>query len=105
MPKHLLIAAAATALTITGFAASSPTPAKASWAETPQGNPVQTGTNRSLWRSERAERHGRAYRTPGYSAYGSYYGDAPAFGAYTRGYPGYAPYGYDGGYADGYYRY
>ena len=102
MLKHLLIAAGLAAL-VTGFTTSSPSPANASWAETPQGNPVQTGTNRSLWRSERAERQGRIYRTPGYSAYGSYYGDAPAYGAYPGPYRGYAP--YDGGYVGGYYRY
>ena len=104
MSKYLLIAAGLTVL-ITGFSSSSPTPANASWAETPQGNPVYTGTNQSLRRSERAVRHGRVYQSPGYSAYGSYYGDAPAYGAY-RGYRGYAPYdvpyGYGGG---GYYRY
>ena len=99
MSKYLLIAAGLTAL-VTGFSASSPTPANASWAESSQGNPVYTGTNQSLRRSERAERRGRAYRTPGYSAYGSYYGDSPA---YTGGYRGYAP--YDGGYVGGYYRY
>jgi hypothetical protein len=91
MSKHLLIAAGLTAL-ITGFTASSPAPANASWAETPEGNPVHTGTNQSLWLSERAERFGRTYRNPGYSAYGSYY--APAYGAYRRTYMG----GYDGGY-------
>ena len=100
MTKHLLLAAGLAAL-VTGFTASSPTPANASWAETPQGNPVHTGTDRSLRRSERAVR-GRAYRTPGYSAYGSYYGDAPAFGVYG----GYAPRDtYYGGYEGGYYRY
>jgi hypothetical protein len=104
MLRHLLIAAAATAL-ITGFATSSPTPANASWAETPQGNPVHTGTNRSLWRSERAARHGRAYRTPGYAAYGSYYGGTPAYGAYIGDYPRYAPFGYAGPYVGRYYRY
>ena len=102
MPKHLLIAAGLAAL-VTGFTTSSPSPANASWAETPQGNPVQTGTNRSLRRSERAERQGRSYRTPGYSAYGSYYGNAPAYDAYPGPYRGYAP--YDGGYVGGYYRY
>src|SRR3954453_14933672 len=92
MPKHLLIAAAATALTIIGFAASSPSLANASWAETPQGNPVQTGTNRSLWRSERTERRGRVYRAPGYDAYGSGYIGAPAYGVYPGDFRGYAPY-------------
>jgi hypothetical protein len=102
--KHLLIAAGLTAL-ITGFAASSPTPANASWAETPQGNPVHTGTNRSLWRSERATRHGRAYGNPGYSAFGSYYGGPLPYGAYTPDYPGYAPYAPYVGFDGGYYRY
>jgi hypothetical protein len=102
--KHLLIAAGLTAL-ITGFAASSPTPANASWAETPQGNPVHTGTNKSLWRSERAARHGWAYRNPGYSAYGSYYGDPVPYGAYAPVYPGYAPYAPYVGFDGGYYRY
>src|ERR1700712_2481097 len=101
MSKYLLIAAGLTAL-VTGFSASSPSPANASWAESAQGNPVYTGTNQSLRRSERAERRGRTYRTPGYSAYGSYYGDAPAYGAYR----GYAPSDtYYGGYEGGYYRY
>jgi hypothetical protein len=100
MTKHLLLTAGLAAL-ITAYSAASPSPAKASWAETPQGNPVYTGTDRSLRRSERAVR-GRAYRTPGYSAYGSYYGDAPAYGAYR----GYAPGDtYYGGYEGGYYRY
>jgi len=97
MPKHLLMAAGLAAL-MAGFTASSSTPANASWAESAQGNPVQTGTNQSLRRSERAERRGRVYRTPGYSAYGTYYGDGPAYG-----YRGYAP--YDRGYVGGYYRY
>jgi hypothetical protein len=101
--KHLLIAAGLTAL-ITGFAASSPSPANASWAETPQGNPVHTGTNRSLWRSERAARY-RAYRNPGYSAYGSYYGGPAPYGVYTPDYPGYAPYAPYVGFDGGYYRY
>ena len=104
MSKHLLIAAGLTAL-VTGFSASSPTPANASWAETAQGNPVYTGTDRSLRRSERAVRHGRAYRTPGYSAYGSYYGEAPAYGAYNGQYRGYAPYENSYGGYDGYSRY
>jgi hypothetical protein len=100
MTKHLMLAAGLAAL-ITGYSATSPNPANASWAETPQGNPVHTGTDRSLRRSERAVR-GRAYRNPGYFAYGSYYGEAPAYGAYR----GYAPGdNYYGGYEDGYYRY
>jgi len=105
MTKYLLIAAGLAAL-ITGYSAASPSPANASWAETPQGNPVQTGTNRSLWRSERAERRGRVYRTPGYDAYGSGYIGAPAYSAYPGDYRGYAPYdNFYGGYEGGYYRY
>jgi hypothetical protein len=93
MKKHLLIAAGFTLL-ISGFAVA-PDRAQASWAETPQGNPVHTGTNRSLWRSERAQRHfsygSRRYWNPGYSAYGAYQG-----GGYYGG--GYYGRGYDGGY-------
>jgi hypothetical protein len=81
--KKILIAAgfatllAGTALTTTALTTS---PAQASWAESAQGNPVYTGTNRSLRRSERGRRHfahraGRGYMWhPGYSAYGRYNG-------------------------------
>lgn len=100
MTKHLLLAMA-TAVLMTGYSVTSPSPAHASWAESPQGNAVYTGMDHSLRRSERAVR-GRAHRTPGYSAYGSYYGDVPAHGAYRD----YAPRGsYFGGYNRGFDRY
>jgi hypothetical protein len=95
---------AAAFATLVAGPASSSNPARASWAESAQSNPVYTGTNRSLWRSERAQRRGSYgwrrgyYEYPGYSAYGAYDGGV---------YPGYSAYGaYDGGvYDGGYYRY
>lgn len=84
MKKHLLIATAFA--TLVAGSASSSNPAQASWAESAQGNPVYTGTDQSLWRSERAIRrhsHGAQrrygwrrgyYEDPGYSAYGAYNG-------------------------------
>jgi len=72
MKKYLLAAAAFTAL-IAGSAVLPSQPAQASWAENAQGNPYFTGTERSLQRSHRAQRHfsHRGYRwNRGYSAYG-----------------------------------
>jgi hypothetical protein len=84
MKKHLMIAAGLTIL-VSGFASSS-VPAQASWAESANGNAVYTGTNQSLWRSERgrqrfSHRYGRSW-SPGYSAYGTY--DGPVYGGYYR---------------------
>jgi len=85
MKKYLLAAAAFTAL-IAGSAVPSQ-PAQASWAENAQGNPHLTGTERSLRRSQRAQRHfsHRGYRWHrGYSAYGY----APGFHRGGYGYYG-----------------
>jgi hypothetical protein len=97
MTKHLFTAAALAAL-VAGTALPLDT-ARASWAETAQTNPVYTGTNQSLRRSERARRHfsygaGRYYADPGYAAYGAYVGPAPGYyggpyGGYYGGYWGY----------------
>ena len=70
--KKLLIAAGFASL-IAGTALAT-SPAQASWAENAQTNPVYTGTNRSLWRSERGSRF-YSYQAPvqrgwGYPAYG-----------------------------------
>jgi len=85
MKKHLLIAAGLAALLGTAVVPSQP--AQASWAENAQGNPHFTGTDRSLQRSQRAQRHfsHRGYRwAPGYSAYGY----APRHHRYGYGYYG-----------------
>ena len=89
MKKYLLIAAGLTALI--GASAMPSQPAQASWAENAQGNPHFTGTNRSLWRSERASRR--------FSHRGYRHGWAPGFSAYGYA-PGYHRYGYSyyGGY-------
>jgi len=98
--KKYLIAAAFT--TLVASSALSSNPAQASWAESAQGNPVHTGTNQSLWRSERAQRRSSygwrrgSHGYPGYSAYGTYDGGV---------YPGYSAYGaYNSG-VGGHYRY
>jgi hypothetical protein len=98
MKKHLFIAAGLAALL--GIAAVPSQPAQASLAENAQGNPHFTGTERSLQRSQRAQRHfsHRGYRrgwAPGFSAYGY----APGYHRYGYA-PGYRPYGY--GYYGGY---
>ena len=89
MKTYLLAAAAFTAL-LAGSALPSQ-PAQASWAENAQGNPHFTGTDRSLQRSQRAQRHfsHRGYRwNRGYSAYGYAPGySAPIYG--HRYYGGY----------------
>jgi hypothetical protein len=87
--KHLLLAAGFA--TLLAGASLSSSPAQASWAESAQGNPVYTGTNRSLYRSERTPRH--FYRhgygwDRGYYGYGAYEG----YGPYGGVYGGYDPY-------------
>ena len=87
MKKYLLIAAGL--VTLTAGSALSTSPAQASWAESAQGNPVYTGTNRSLWRSERAQQRfsHRGYGwNRGYSAYGAYDGGVYDRGVYGGGY-------------------
>ena len=80
MKKILIAAGFATLLAGTALTATSP--AQASWAENAQTNPVYTGTNRSLWRSERGSR------------FYSYHAPRRAWGYGYRGYD----YGYDGSY-------
>jgi len=95
--RNLLIAAGvASLLAVSAFA---PSPAQASWAENAQGNPLYTGTNQSLWKSERGRRHFSHQARRGWHA-------TPGHGWSQRGYNayGYAP-GYSSGHRGyGYYR-
>ena len=97
--RNLLIAAGVSSLlAVSAFASS---PAQASWAESAQGNPIYTGTNQSLWKSERGQRHFSNRAARGWQA-------GPGYGWSNRGYdaygyaPGYSGYGH--GYGHGYYR-
>ena len=102
MRKYLFIAAGITTL-VAGFAASSG-PALASWAESAQGNAVHSGSNQSLWHSERngmhsAYRSGRGSWSQGYSAYGAYNGRMNDGMGYGMGDGAYGRGGYQGGYS------
>lgn len=85
MKKYLLIAAGLATLTAATLVPSQS--AQASWAESAQGNPVYTGTNRSLWRSERAQRR-FSHRPYGWDSGYSAYGYAPGYSGYGYGYRG-----------------
>jgi hypothetical protein len=79
MKKLMIAAAFASLFAGTALTTSS---AQASWAESAQTNPVYTGTNRSLWRSQRGSR------------FYSYQAPRRAWGYGYRGYDN----GYDGSY-------